>query len=196
MLFVRIIVGTVVSLAAVLCASPADDREVAEWVVHVGGSVSFEDGPQAVRDIAQIPAGPVRLNTIDLVSVVIPPDDLQRLIGLTHLRNLYLSGRTWHSLPPDTAVRSMGFLGGLTSLETLVLSLPVQTEIPMKDPALEQLAALKNLHELRLAQTQVKGRTLAPFTELRALNLNHTQLDDEGMASIAGMRHLIKLYAR
>jgi len=185
------------SAARVAWSAPAtDDRAAAEWVVHVGGSVTFETGPPAIRDIAAFPAGPVWLKAVDLVSVVIPPEDLQRLSGLTHLRELYLSGRTWHSLPPDIAVRSLASLAGLTTLEKLVLSLPVQTEIPVKDDAIVQLAPLKNLRELRLAQTQVKGRTLVPFTELRALDLDHTQLNDEGMASIAGMKHLTKFYAR
>src|SRR3712207_5455459 len=109
------------SLRAFLCANlllaalPAsasytEDRAVAEWVLRSGGSVAFAGDSRFIRDIAGIPAGPVRLRSVDLVSVVVAPDDLKRLTGLTHLRELYLSGRTWHSLPNEAAVRSLSFL--------------------------------------------------------------------------------------
>ena len=166
-----------------------DDSAVAEWVLRSGGSVTVEGG-SPIRDLQQLPDGPVRLRTVDIVSIVVAPAEFERFSAVPHLRELYLSGRTWHSMPNAVSAKSFSYLAGLTALEKLVLSLPVQTEIPLRDEAIGQLSALKNLREIRLAQTQVRGHTLAPFTNVEALNLNHTQLDDEGMASLAGMRRL------
>src|SRR5260370_16711275 len=87
-------------------------------------------------------------------------------------------------------------LGDLASLEKLALSLPVQTEIPLQDPALTNLARLTNLKELRLEQTEIKGETLAPFTEMRFLDLTHTRFTDAGMHSLAGMTPPATLYLR
>src|SRR5262249_8539638 len=129
------------------------------------------------------------------VAALLSPNDFTRLGTLQHLKHLYISGRTWHSLPAETSVRSFKGLASATALETLALSLPVQTDIPLEDEAIASIAPLTELRELRLAQTKVKGRTLAPLRNLRLLELDHTRLDDEGMAAIAGMRSLRKLYA-
>ena len=123
------------SIAAwILFASPwarADDRAVAEWVLRSGGNVTLDGTSQRVHDIAGLPSGPILVRSVDIVSIVVAPADLNRLSSLSHLRELYLSGRTWHSLPLNVSVKSLGYFAGLTSLETLALSLPVQTEIPL-----------------------------------------------------------------
>src|SRR5256885_6153402 len=72
---------------------------------------------------------------------------------------------------------TLKLFGEITSLERLMLSLPVQTEIPLDDEALAGLAPLINLKELRIAQTIVKGRTLGPFTQLQSLDMDHTRFD-------------------
>src|SRR5688500_7437996 len=105
-----------------MVASGADDRALAEWVLHAGGSVTL-DGGSPVRDVADLPSGPVRLRAVDVVSIMIAPTDFKRLSAAPHLRELYLSGRTWHSLPTDVSVASFAHLAGMTALEKLVLSL-------------------------------------------------------------------------
>src|SRR5438132_2383555 len=138
----------------------ASDRGVAEWVLRAGGSVSVEGGRAEIWDITQLPAGDVQVRAVNLVATTLKPKDFERLGHLDHLRELYVSGRSWHSLPAATSVESLGYLGSLTGLETLALSLPVQTEIPLEDDAIAKIAGLVHLRELRLAQTKVQGRTL------------------------------------
>ena len=140
------------ALALPLCAVAAEaDRAAASWVLRLGGSVRLHGGREWVRDLAQLPAGDIRVHTVNLVPLVVEPAEFERLSGLPDLRELFLSGRTWHSLSPRTARDSFRHLAGLTSLERPVLSLPVQTDVQLEDDAIEAIAPLVNLRELRLA---------------------------------------------
>jgi Leucine rich repeat len=173
-----------------------DDRSVAEWVLRVGGSVILEGERVPIRDVVNLPSKAFRLHTIDLIDALIQPDEVKNFGGLSHLKELYLSGRTWHNKGNKAATDSFAAMSGLTALEKFATTLPVQTEIPVQDAALAHLATLKNLRELRLEQTQIRGQTLAPFTGLRSLDLRHTRLTDAGMQSLKGLRHLTRLYLR
>src|SRR5260370_30596160 len=185
-------------LTALLAITPgiaaASDRSVAEWVLRVGGSVVVEGRQGSISDISRLPAKDFELTAINLTDVLMEPDDLKKLTRLAHLKELYLCGRTWHNRPVPASNASFNALGGLASLEKLALSLPVQTEIPLQDPALANLAKLKNLKELRLEQTEIKGQTLAPFTSLRFLDLTHTRFTHAGLQSLTGMSHLSSDY--
>src|SRR5437867_3275916 len=135
-------------LLAPLRAAPPD-RAVAEWVLRCGGSVVLEGSDARIWDLAALPAGDLRLRTVNLVSVVLEPSEFQRLSGLSHLKELYVSGRTWHSMPAKVSAETLRYFGSLTSLEKFILSLPVQTEIPLQDDAIAGLAPLVRLRELR-----------------------------------------------
>lgn len=180
-------------LASMLTAS---DRQTAEWVLRLGGTVVLHGNSQRIHDVTQLPAGEFRLHTVNLVPLILQPAEFARLAGLSELRELYISGRTWHSLPTKTSRESFQHLSGFTKLEKLVLSLPVQTDVQLEDTAIAAIAPLVNLKELRLAQTKVKGRTLGPFALLRALDLKNTPTDNDGMRNVAGMKMLEKLNLR
>src|ERR1051326_5038287 len=184
-----------VMITALSGIAAASERTAAEWVLRSGGSVVL-DGRSEIWDIAQLPAGELHVRAVNLLATTLKPNDFAKLREIGDLRELFVSGRTWHSLPSSTAVESLSHVAALSGLETFALSLPVQTEIPMEDDAIAKLAGLAHLRQLRLAQTKIKGHTLAPFTELRLLELNNTRLDDAGMAALAHMPHLTKFYAR
>ena len=143
-----------------------------------------------------LPDHDFKVTGVNLVPVLVDPPEFKRLAGLAHLKELYVSGRSWHSMPVRVSRDSLKVFGTLTTLERFVLSLPVQTEIPLDDDSLAGLATLVNLKELRLAQTIVKGRALEPFTQLNSLDLDHTRLDDAAMRNLQTMPNLTKLYAR
>src|SRR5437660_2814820 len=143
----RVLICTLIAACGMATAS---DRAVAEWVVRAGGSVVVEGGRAEIWNVTALPAGELHLRTVNLVATTLKPADFARLGGLDRLKQLYVSGRTWHSLPAATSVDSLKSLRGLTGLETLALSLPVQTEIPLDDEAVAQLAGLTHLRELRL----------------------------------------------
>ncbi len=112
------------ALVTVLAAS---DRPVAEWVLRVGGSVKLEGNPAEIRDLTRLPSGDFYIEAVNLADTLMEPRELKRLSGLTHLKELYLCGRTWHSRPIPASNDSITALGELTSLETLALSLPTGT---------------------------------------------------------------------
>src|SRR5262245_35379737 len=147
-----------VLLLSIASLSPclyASDRAVAEWVLRMGGSVSLDGEHRPIWEITKLPEKNFNVTSINLVPISVSPPEFQRLSGLTHLKELYVSGRTWHSMPVRVSRDSLKIFGTLTGLERFVLSLPVQTEIPVDDEALAGLAPLVNLKELRLAQTIV-----------------------------------------
>ncbi len=172
------------------------DRAAAEWVLRMGGSVTLRGDSKRYTDWTELPASGFTLEAVNLVGVLVDPADYKRLSGLAGLRELYVSGRTWHSMPKKVSAATLKLFEGLTTLEKFALSLPVQTEIPLEDDALANLAPLANLTELRLAQTQVRGQALAPFTKLTSLDLDHTRFDDAGMKHLEAMKGLTRLYAR
>lgn len=175
---------------------PRSDRAVAEWALRLGGFVVIDGQTQRIWDVAALPRDEFRLRTVNLVGVVLNLDELQNLNGLTHLKELYLSGRFWHNVPARECERSLRPLATLAGLERFAVSEPVQTDIPIEDDGLAHLAKLPNLRELRIDRLKIKGRTLAPLTGLRYLDVNMTRFDDEGMKTLAGMKHLERLLAR
>src|SRR5262245_12836770 len=131
-------------IAGSCLAVVANDRPVAEWVLRMGGSVIVEGSSSRINELASLPAGDFRLHTVRLINTVVPPKDFQRLSGLEHLKELYISGRSWHSMPEQVSATTLGYFSGLTNLETFVLTLPVQTEIPLTDVAVAKLNGLVN----------------------------------------------------
>jgi len=179
--------------------APADagsDRAVAKWVLRLGGSVVVHGSRVRIWGLDQLPAGEFQLHTVNLVPLDVEPSQMKRLSGLRQLRELYISGRSWHSLPTSVSRTTLQYFAGMVQLEKFALSLPVQTDVQLEDNAIEALAPLTNLVELRVAQARIKGHTLAPFTRLRALDVKHTRFDDEGMKHLASMPDLTKLYLR
>ena len=77
-------------------AQAASEREIAEWAIRWEGRVIIEGQPRAVTDISQFPPGEFRITGIDLTGAVMHPAELEKLSGLTTLRELYLPGPIWN----------------------------------------------------------------------------------------------------
>src|SRR5687767_9620610 len=106
-LVLLLLVSALPVLAAEGNATEPDDRAVARWVIRMGGSVAVEGDRRRIWNITELPAGNFRLHTINLVGVYIEPADTERLSKLAHLKELHLSGRTWHSRPPNVVIDSL-----------------------------------------------------------------------------------------
>src|SRR5687767_860345 len=119
---------TAVSLLLFLAAlpltaqTPLPDRTVAEWALRSGGSVILERDPRRYWDVAELPRTDFRLHTVNLVGVVMDLGEFEKLRGLAHLKELYMSGRFWHSVPGPECERSLRFLETLTGLERFAVS--------------------------------------------------------------------------
>ena len=86
---------------------PTPDPAAARWVLRSGGSVILDGTNEPIWDLAQLPATPYRLRAVNLVGVLHEPAELERLSKLTHLKELHLSGRTWHNRPAPQVADSL-----------------------------------------------------------------------------------------
>ncbi|HYO83399.1 MAG TPA: amidohydrolase family protein [Bryobacteraceae bacterium] len=178
-------------------AAAVDERATAEWILRSGGTVTLA-GSSQIRELTDLPKGPVTLSGVDLVGTIIDPPELKRLAGLRELRELFLPGPIFN---PGAGSRldindQLVALAGLTKLEKLHFSLHFLTNVNVQDKGLAHLKGLTELKELRLTQSRIKGSSLAPFTKLRKLELSYSTFADEGMQYLAGMKDLEYLALR
>ena len=136
-----------------------------------------------------------QITGVDLTGTQITPPDLKRLSDLAELRELFLPGPMWN---PNAGSKldandELADLKDLHKLERLQFSLHFLTNINIQDKGVALLSGLTQLRELRLAETKVKGKSLAPFVHLRGLDLNETPFNDDGMESLKGMVELERL---
>src|SRR5215510_13971047 len=187
-------------VSAIATAQTAE-REIAEWVIRQGGRVILEPGREEskpIGDVAQLPAGEIHIIGVDLVGTLIEPKELEKLSGLTRLKELYLPGPIWN---PGAGSRldaneELKFLAGLKNLEKLHFSLHFLTNVNVQDKGLAYITGLTQLRELRCAQCRIAKLSLAPLAKLESLDLSLTPFNDEGMKGLAELKALRRLNLR
>ena len=97
----------------------ASDRTVAEWVLRMGGSVSVDGARTPIWQVRDLPDQDFKVTGVNLVPVLVDPPEFKRLAGLAHLKELYVSGRSWHSMPVRVSRDTLKVFGTLTSSRTL-----------------------------------------------------------------------------
>ena len=165
----------------------------------MGGSVRLEGQDERIREVTRLPAADFHLELADLVGTNINPPDLQRLTGLTRLKTLNLPGPMWNPGAGSSIdySRELRHIAGIRSLEELTFSYTYLESIKFEDAGIEAIAALApSLRLLSLENTQVRGRHLAPFTNLEALDLVYCPVDDEGLRQMQGLTKLRRLLLR
>jgi N-acyl-D-aspartate/D-glutamate deacylase/Leucine-rich repeat (LRR) protein len=188
--------GKIIYGAGKTAGAQASDRAAAEWVIRNGGSVKIAG--KLVDTLADLPGGDFRLSGVDLIGTIIDPNDMKKLSGLDELTELFLPGPIFN---PGAGSRldindQMTAFSGLKKLEKLHFSLHFLTNVNIQDKGLAHLKDLTGLRELRLTQSRIKGSGLAPFVNLRKLDLNYSSFTDDGMQYIAGMKELTHLAVR
>src|SRR6202453_2152301 len=175
----------------------AQDRQVAEWTLFMGGAVGIKGGNGLIRDVAALPPGDFDLEMLDWVGMNVEPPDLERIGGLRHLKELHLPGPIWNRNADGGKDLStdLRFIAPIATLEKLTFSYHFLDRIRFNDPGLDEIRALVNLKELVLRQAEVKGRSLAPFRKMEALDVTLCPVDDEGLAGVKSMAELRRLWA-
>jgi eukaryotic-like serine/threonine-protein kinase len=191
------------------------DREAAEWVLSLGGSVKVDGRDVEIRAADGLPKGRFTLTTVNLHRITGLSDaGLAHLEGLTGLTILYMD----HSEVTDAGLArlkdlpvlttlildatpvtddGLAHLEGLTSLTTLGLALTRVT-----DDGLARLRRLRGLEELSLHGDRVSDAELGHLTDLRrltVLNLNYTRVTDAALGrlkAITGLSDLFLNHAR
>src|SRR5580693_9178353 len=187
------------SLASIpgFAAAPTQ-REIADWAIRMGGRVTIEGHAAEIIDPEQLPPGDVRITGLDLTNTVIDPTDLRRFTGLTALRELYLPGPSWNPASGSKldANEELKNLAGLVNLERIYFSLHFLPNINVRDNGIAYLSGLTKLRDIRLAQCRIEAPNLAPFTDLRSLDVSYTTFNDAGMKALQGLKRIRRLNLR
>ena len=176
----------------VALAGPAD-QAVARWTLLEGGRVGV--GGRMITDISDLPPGDYHVEMLDWVAVNAVPEDLERMTGLRHLRELRLPGPLWNRNADSGKDLStlLRFLSPVTTIEKLTFSDHFLDRIRFRDAGLDAIASLSGLKELALRQAEVKGPGLRHFSQLQSLDVTLCPVAD--FQALAGMGALRRLWA-
>ena len=141
------------------------ESTVAEWVVRSGGAVGINGA--FIRDLAEIPAGNWSITALDFTGTLIEPEQLERIAALDKLEELLLPAYMWNEGAGSKRDSNdlLKNLAGLKSLKRLHTSIHFLTNMEIRDKGLDQIAALTQLEDLRLAQSKIKGSGLKHFVQ-------------------------------
>jgi Leucine-rich repeat (LRR) protein len=180
------------ALGLVALGGPAD-QAVARWTLVEGGRVGI--GGRVIHDLLDLPAGDYQVEMVDWVAVNAVPEDLERMTGLRHLRELRLPGPIWNRNADSGKDLSklLRFLSPVTSIEKLTFSDHFLDRIRFRDSGLDAIASLGGLRELALRQAEVKGPGLRHFSQLQSLDVTLCPLAD--LQGLTGMKRLRLLWA-
>src|SRR5580704_14424203 len=172
------------------------DRHVAEWTLTMGGRVGLAGQTRRISDIADLPAGDIQLEVLDWLGMNVDPPDLERLSGLTHLKELHLPGPIWNRNVDGgrDGSKDLRFLASVHTLESLTFGYHFLDRIRFRDTGLVEIKGLTNLRELAVRQSNITGEALAPFKQMRALDAGITRFNDMGMRNLEGMQNLRRLW--
>src|SRR4051794_806444 len=117
-----------------LCAEQ-NERSIAEWIIREGGQVMVNGGAP-IAALSDLPKSDFRITGVDLYGTPTVPKDLEKLSGLTEIRELYLSSKTYSPSSDkkgDSADDSFQYLAKLPKLEKLHVSLHFLPSIDITD---------------------------------------------------------------
>jgi eukaryotic-like serine/threonine-protein kinase len=187
------------------------DRAAASWVCSRGGFVRIRGGGRDIHSVAELPAEPFNLDTVDLGGQNVSDDDLIHLEGLKWVTILSLAKtrvtddglvhlRSLESLCVlhlgDTPINGIGF-SHLASLQDLIEVWAEFTQI--SDDGLTQMKNLKGLRSLGIGGTKVTDAGLAQLKNLRQLadlHVDKTAITDAGLDHLATMKTLTRVNLR
>ncbi|WP_417383137.1 protein kinase domain-containing protein [Gimesia sp.] len=171
--------------AAMLNGSPKTGREIAEWIIRIGGRVAVNR--ISCKQLAEIPEGTVVIDAINLREKNLKDPALAPLANLKKLEVLYLDSNPI----TDTTLQYFSELPLLTTL-----SLP---KTKMTGDGLKYLAGLSKLVTLDLEGSAITNNGLKDSGQLQSLlSLNiavNPEIDDAGLAHLAALTGLKKLFA-
>ena len=180
--------GTIVGAAWVTSLNSKSARAVAEWVFSHQGKVWIKLPDESEVRLAaapdELPDEAWQLYGVDLSYTQVPNDEVDKLRGLTSLRDLNL----------DTAYQFGD--AGMTHLEGLPLTALNLRGTQITDAGLRHLRGMTQLVVLAVPQTAVTDAgmaDIAPLTDLERLILHNTQIGDAGLARLQGLTKLRSL---
>jgi len=167
-----------------LDSPPLTDREIAEWVIGMGGSVNI-DGTR-YSTLEELPSE--RLNIVEIIldDTSVADEDLERLAGLESLKFLFLR----NTMISDTGVR---YLKEMQEFELQNLSLDYTQVTDVALGYIHEMPKLKRLTLIGTGITNSGMKLLKDMQQLVNLNLAYLQIDDAGLAYLENLTNLEEL---
>ena len=180
--------GKIVGATWVPALATADGRDIAEWVLAIGGKVTVqlvgEEQPRLIATAEALPQEAWRLVGVDLSYTKVTDDDLARLRGAAALQTLNLDSA---ELIGDAGLLNLAGLP-LTSLDLR------NTQVTDGSvPVLQQLPQLSLLSLAHTGVTDAGMAGLAKLSRLEQLNVCNNPITDAGLAELRGLSSLKSL---
>ncbi len=146
----KLLTGLAVAVLLAGCGANDDpkSREVAEWVLNNGGTLTVVGKEIEVKSLDGLPSGEFAIRKINLNDQEVKDEDLVRISALTNLEELSLFGTEVSDKGIDSIVK-------LTTLKELEIS-----STNVTDAGIDKLAALAELQTLFVRQTAVTEKAV------------------------------------
>jgi hypothetical protein len=109
------------ALPAAAQISFSEEREIALWILRLGGQVMVNGIDRPISDPFELPNRDFRIVMVDMHGTVTEPKDLEPLKKLTEVRELYIPARVWSpvsDVKAPFADESFAYYQGMKKLES------------------------------------------------------------------------------
>src|SRR5580658_10146118 len=175
----------------------SEERDIALWILRLGGQVMIDGIDSPISDPFELPARDFRIVMVDMHGTITEPKDLERLKKLTEVRELYIPARVWSpvsDVKAPLADESFAYYQGMKNLVTFHAGLTTLAWLDIGDKGVENLAPLAQLKSLRLDNTTIKDpKCFDALVNLEYLDLGDAYVLDNSLAPLANMKHLLRL---
>ena len=185
--------------SGIVCAeiTPAEERDIARWIIRLGGQVIVTGNEQPIGDPFDLPAGDFRIVVVDMHGTITEPKQLEPLSKLTHVRELYIPARVWSpvsDVKAPFADESFQYYQGMKELEKFHAGLTTLAWLDIGDEGVKRLTPLTQLKHLRLNNTTIKDpRCFEGLINLESLDLGDAYVLDHSLEPVAKMKNLRRL---
>ena len=193
-------IGRGVALALLLSLSlaaeitPREERDIALWIIRLGGSVMVDGIDHPIADPFDLPARDFRIVVVDMHGTITAPKDLEPLSKLSQVRELYIPARVWSPVSDVKAPfsdESFQYYTGMHLLQKFQAGLTTLAWLDIGDEGVKRMAPLTQLKDLRVALTTIKDpKCFEALVNLESLDLNDTYVRDSSLAPLASMKNL------
>src|SRR5579872_1638535 len=193
-------IGRGVSLALLLTLSlaaeitPREERDIALWIIRLGGSVMVDGIDHAIADPFDLPARDFRIVVVDMHGTITDPKDLEPLSKLSQVRELYIPARVWSpvsDVKAPLADESFQYYTGMKKLERFQAGLTTLAWLDIGDEGVKRMAPLTQLKALRVTNTTIKDpKCFDALVNLEYLDLADAYVLDYSIAPLARMKKL------
>src|SRR5688572_28852672 len=177
--------------------TPAEERDIALWVLRLGGTVMVDGSDKVIADTFDLPDRDFRLVVVDRHGTVTDPKALEPLKKLKDLRELYVPARVWSpvsDVKAPFADESFEFYQGMSKLEKFHAGLTTLAWLDIGDEGVKRMAPLTQLKHLRLNNTTIKDpQCFEGLVNLESLDLGDAYVLDHSLAPLAHMKNLKRL---